>query len=283
MLAVCNGHGDAAKTLIAKGADVTARSGNGTTPLHLAAERGHSDVADLLIVNGAATHAKRDDGWTPLMVAAQEGRVEVAGLLLKKGADVGATNLNGTTALYLAAYNGSQVLWTQKVNRSTSGVPTPPLTASDNPYVVVARLLISKGAQPLEIANSDPRALYVNAENHRLVAAYCQELGDWDRSLREYSLAAECFSRALKSCEKPPGESVAKGVAIVGLFVGQASDNAAKVLQQIEEQRAVRAALSGPCNELLNSCRTAAEAVRKMIAGRAAGEPGKTYSGDLPR
>ena len=53
------------ETLIAHGADVKAvNENNGTTPLHVAAERGHTDIVDALLAKGADAKAARGDGTT---------------------------------------------------------------------------------------------------------------------------------------------------------------------------------------------------------------------------
>jgi ankyrin repeat protein len=54
--------------LLAKGADVTARSNGGFTPLHFAASVGDRDAAELLLANHADVNATDDRGETPLRV-----------------------------------------------------------------------------------------------------------------------------------------------------------------------------------------------------------------------
>ncbi len=55
-----------AKFLIAKGADVNAKSRDGSTPLHSAAFLGHTEIAELLIQKGAEVNPKNYRGETPL-------------------------------------------------------------------------------------------------------------------------------------------------------------------------------------------------------------------------
>ena len=52
-----NGDIEAVKQHLAAGADVNAKTGDGTTPLHNAAIYGHNEVAELLIANGASVNA----------------------------------------------------------------------------------------------------------------------------------------------------------------------------------------------------------------------------------
>lgn len=44
--------------LLAKGADIQAKTRDGLTPLHCASRSGHDQVIDMLLENGAPMHAK---------------------------------------------------------------------------------------------------------------------------------------------------------------------------------------------------------------------------------
>jgi len=93
------GHKEIAELLIAKGADVNAKTKYGTTPLHTASDSGYKEIAELLIAKGADVNAKDEGGGTPLYSAAQDGHTEVAELLIAEGADVNAKNDDGRTPL----------------------------------------------------------------------------------------------------------------------------------------------------------------------------------------
>jgi ankyrin repeat protein len=64
---------------------VNAKSDDGWTPLHLAAARGHKEIVEQLIAKGADVNAKTINGITPLDYA--EG--EIADLLRKHGGKTG--------------------------------------------------------------------------------------------------------------------------------------------------------------------------------------------------
>ena len=75
--------------LIAKGADVNAKSNRGETPLHLAAYNGHKEIVVLLIDASANVNAQdvlgSNKGNTPLNAASEENHPEIADLLRKHG------------------------------------------------------------------------------------------------------------------------------------------------------------------------------------------------------
>ena len=97
------------KSLIAKGADVDARSDRGDTPLKIAALAGHKEIVKLLIAHGAAVNITAKNGRHPLGDAAREGHEEVVRLLLASGANVNLQpedKLMCGTALHAAAREG---------------------------------------------------------------------------------------------------------------------------------------------------------------------------------
>jgi ankyrin repeat protein len=104
--------------LISDGADVSAKTdGWLVTPIHVAAISGNEKVCELLIAKGAEVNAKsgevflqnnKDEGLTALHAACAGGKQEVAKLLLAHGADVNAKTRNSMTPLDLARKRHNQ-------------------------------------------------------------------------------------------------------------------------------------------------------------------------------
>ncbi len=104
-LAAHFGRTDAARALLDRGANVTARSRNplDNIPLH-AALAGGDNVAlvTLLLEHGSDANTRQHGGYTPLHEAAQNGALGAARALLASGADVCAVTDKGETPLALA-------------------------------------------------------------------------------------------------------------------------------------------------------------------------------------
>jgi len=83
-----------ARLLLDHGADVDAENWNGSTPLHLAAERDAFDLAEVLIEHGANMETKNASGQTPLLAAAMNNSIDVASLLVDSGANTEGIDLS---------------------------------------------------------------------------------------------------------------------------------------------------------------------------------------------
>jgi ankyrin repeat protein len=83
--------------LLAKGANVNAKNGEGTmplpwpewggwTPLHFAVSGDHKDIAELLLGRRAKVNEKDNNGEMPLSIAIQTHHNDIAALLRAHGA-----------------------------------------------------------------------------------------------------------------------------------------------------------------------------------------------------
>ncbi|MHA0041720.1 ankyrin repeat domain-containing protein [Deinococcus sp. PEB2-63] len=111
-LAAFFGHAGVAEALLSRGADVNAVSRNAmrVQPLHSAVAGGHGALARALVMAGADVNATQQDEFTPLMAAAQNGDAGLALFLRQRGADADARTADGRRAADFAREEGHAVL-----------------------------------------------------------------------------------------------------------------------------------------------------------------------------
>ncbi|SVB98576.1 uncharacterized protein METZ01_LOCUS251430, partial [marine metagenome] len=95
------------QALVARGTDVIATQGDGTTALHWAGYWDDVDAASLLLRAGADPSAVNDLGATPLWTAAENGSATMVAHLLEAGADPNAVLLSGETVLMTGSRTGN--------------------------------------------------------------------------------------------------------------------------------------------------------------------------------
>jgi len=103
MLTAIKGRLDWAKKLAARGAKINQP---GWTPLHYACSGPDGGVAAWLLTQGADVNARSPNGTTPLMMASRYGASENVAILLKAGADVALKNEQELTAVDFAKKAG---------------------------------------------------------------------------------------------------------------------------------------------------------------------------------
>lgn len=153
-MAAGSGHADIVELLVDKGADVDGKDKGGETALMRAARRGHSLIVHLLLHSGADVNTKDNKwGWTALVWAARHEHTDVIELLLGKHADVNARDRYGKTALMHAAFFGRSdvvrllILKGADVNVTTKTGETALTLAMMGRRVEVVELLKSAGAK----------------------------------------------------------------------------------------------------------------------------------------
>ena len=153
--AVKVGDSQAVRTLLKSGADVNARSGDGSTPLLWAAHGSKLEIAGALIAAKAAVDAANDYGITPLLAASRTGDAAMVDLLLKSGANPSLAHPEGETPLMAASRSGSvpavRLLLARgvQVNTAESFQKTTALMwAAAEGHIDVVDVLIEAGADP---------------------------------------------------------------------------------------------------------------------------------------
>ncbi|XP_058829642.1 26S proteasome non-ATPase regulatory subunit 10-like isoform X2 [Topomyia yanbarensis] len=100
VLAALGGHLSTARVLVAKGATVNHRNGQGHSSLQYACSKGH--VVKYLIEQGADINVRDNRNDTSLHRVASQGRLEILKYLLEHSAQVDCQNAEGNTPLHLA-------------------------------------------------------------------------------------------------------------------------------------------------------------------------------------
>lgn len=149
--AALNGDVDIVQTILDLGFDVDATCGYGMAALHLAVSGNKHRTIDLLLRRGADVNARRSgDGSTPLAIAAGWGNAHVFELLLESGA------LVDLDVLFKAVYGGNAVIIT-RIFELHPGIDvnvvfedgTIPLTlASEEGNYKAVEFLLTHGADP---------------------------------------------------------------------------------------------------------------------------------------
>jgi ankyrin repeat protein len=109
------GYPEIARMLLDKGADVTIGDHCGRTALLLAAAKDQKDIVEMILAKGADVNAKSDfsldvgiEDETALHEACLLGRAAAAEVLIAHGADVNAKNKNGKTPMDYAKSQGHE-------------------------------------------------------------------------------------------------------------------------------------------------------------------------------
>jgi uncharacterized protein len=152
--------------LVAAGANAAARNRYGVAPLSVAASTGNATVITSLLDAGADPKTAASGGETALMAAARTGRVEAVKALLVRGADVNALETwRNQTALMWAAVEGhaeaisALVGAGAEVKARSIGEFTALMFAVRGGHVEAARRLLAAGADVNDAAPDGTRVL----------------------------------------------------------------------------------------------------------------------------
>lgn len=121
-MTIDGGRADILQLLLDNGADASARSSVGHTPLQMAAKSGNPALVRLLLDAGADVNAKPAywSGETAFEAAAKRGYIDVVQLLLDYGADINVRSWDDRTGLQIAAEDGKINLSLLRLGRGPS-------------------------------------------------------------------------------------------------------------------------------------------------------------------
>lgn len=141
-----------AQWLLWRGAPVDAETLARDTPLIWASRNGHVSVVRVLLKHGADIHHRGMLGRTPLHNAVISGQPQVVDLLLRKGADVNAADARGDRPLHVAINENRRAIArlllgaNPAVNATNALGETPLMRALKKRNEEIACLLIDAGA-----------------------------------------------------------------------------------------------------------------------------------------
>ncbi len=111
MKAALNGHTEAVRRLLDKGARVELVDKGGYSAMMLAASNGHDEIVNLLLDRGAEIdRVEQTEGFSALIWAAREGRASTVKLLLQRGANPDLRDAEGKTAAERAREQGHEAI-----------------------------------------------------------------------------------------------------------------------------------------------------------------------------
>jgi ankyrin repeat protein len=172
LFAAREGRVDAAKALIAAGADVSAIDPDRQSALVIALINGHFDVANLLIDNGADVNAADKVGRTALWAAVDYNTPPQSNRPAPNPFDEDATSLDVIKNLLahgarVDAALTAQVPYRTKLDRGADGVlgagTTPLLRAAKAGDTPVVKLLLERGANPKAVTRNGVNGLMMAA------------------------------------------------------------------------------------------------------------------------
>src|SRR6266702_2937545 len=177
LLASSSRSAETVQLFIQLGADVNARDGSHSTPLHLATSQKDAQTVRLLMQHGVDVDAQDQAHSTPLHLAMLSCNAEIVHLLTKHGADVHAQDGSHSTPLHLASSRGDdeivQILIQNgaDVHAQDQSHSTPLHLASSRGDDEIVQILIQNGADvhAQDQSYSTPLHLALSSWNARIV------------------------------------------------------------------------------------------------------------------
>ncbi|XP_071508793.1 uncharacterized protein [Diadema antillarum] len=199
-IAAENGHTGVVELLVDKfKANVSARTKDGSTLMHIASQCGHPETALAFLKKGVPLHMPNKAGAVCLHAAAKRGHTAVVRALLQKGASVDARTKDNYTALHIAVQH-CKPLVVQTLLGHGAQVQLKGGKAEETPLHIAARIKEGeKVAEMLLKSGADVNATMTNGETAMHIASRHGHIKMME-ALLEDGADAVCLS---KSGENP--------------------------------------------------------------------------------
>ena len=166
MVAALHGKLHAVKWFLEKGATVACECNRGWNTLHCAAMGGDTDIISLIHTHLPNIESKTGEGYTPLMVAALHGKFHAVKWFLEKGATVACECNRGWNTLHCAAMGGDtdiiSLIHTHlpNIESKTADGKTPLIIAVLHGKLQGVKCLLERGANPSAKDNDGQDSLH---------------------------------------------------------------------------------------------------------------------------
>ena len=154
------------KWFLEKGATVVCEDKRGWNTLHHAAAGGDTDIISIIQTRLPNIESKTGEGYTPLMMAALRGKLNAVKWFLEKGATVACEDKIGWNTLHHAAQGGDtdtiDLILTHlpDIDSETADGKTPLIIAVLYGKLQGVKYLLERGANPLAKDNEGQYSLY---------------------------------------------------------------------------------------------------------------------------
>ncbi len=171
MVAASKGYDSEITRLLLKGADISAETNDGATPLVIAVANNRLSTVETLISYNADINIITSHFETPLVIAVKNQNVEITELLIRAGADIDFADNRGVTSLNYASISGYfyvtdlLLYYHADIDKKANDGTTPLMSAIWAEYADIADLLIQNGANMEARDNSGFTPFLIASQN----------------------------------------------------------------------------------------------------------------------
>jgi ankyrin repeat protein len=196
MIAASKGYDNEIKRLIEKGADISAETSQGATPLVLAVANNRLSAVKTLLAYNPDVNIVTSSFESPLLISVKNNNIEIAEALIRAGADTDFSDLYGVTSLHYASIYGYfyvadlLLYYSADIDKKATDGTTPLMAAVWAGHADITDHLIKNGANmeaqdyegftSFHLAAQNGDTLIMNILIKRGVDIYKKNIYRWD-------------------------------------------------------------------------------------------------------